>query len=242
MNTCVKLILAIMFSSTWVSEMSMDILAFSPHPDDAELGTGGFLLEMRARGYSTGIIDLTEGELSSTASREIRLEESKQASRLLDLEVRENLKLGDGKLTDHYQARLKLAEVIREYAPTLVLAPYHEDRHPDHSACSVLVKHALVYARLEKLGTPHYVTHLFYYLLNQPFSPSFIVDITPSFEKKMEVLSCYQSQFSSNLPFLRDYLPQVRIKAAYYGSLINTGYGEPFLAEGFLKVSDPLNI
>lgn len=222
--------------------MSMDILAFSPHPDDAELGTGGFLLEMRARGYSTGIIDLTEGELSSTASRETRLEESKQASRLLDLEVRENLKLGDGKLTDHYQTRMKLAEVICEYGPTIVLAPYHEDRHPDHSACSALVKHALFYARLEKLGTPHYVRNLFYYMLNRPFDPTFIFDITSSFERKMEVLSCYQSQFSSNLPFLRDYLPQVRAKGSYYGSLIQTGYGEPFLVEGFLKVSDPLNI
>jgi LmbE family N-acetylglucosaminyl deacetylase len=123
-----------------------------------------------------------------------------------------------------------------------VLAPFGEDRHPDHSACSAIVKHALVYARLKKLGAPHYVTHLLYYLLNQPFTPTFIVDITPSFEKKIEVLSCYQSQFSSNLPYLKNYLPQMRAKAAYYGSLIKVKYGEPFLVEGFLKVSDPLNI
>jgi len=230
----------------WVSDMgsdaSVDILAFSPHPDDAELGAGGFLLEMKARGYTTGIIDLTEGELSSTASGETRIHEAKQASQLLDLEVRENAALGDGQLSDTYQTRLTIARIIGKYTPRIVLAPFREDRHPDHSACSVIVKHALVYARLKKVGPPHYVDHLLYYMLNSPFTPTFIVDITASFEKKMEVLSSYHSQFYTDLPYLKSYLHQMQVKAAYYGSLINTEYGEPFLAEGFLKVSDPFNI
>ncbi len=220
----------------------MDILVFSPHPDDAELGAAGFLLEMRKKGYTTGIVDLTEGEMSSTTAAETRVTESKKAAQLLDLEVRENLKLGDGKLTDFYQTRVKVAELIREYTPTVVLAPYFEDRHPDHVACSRIVKHALVYARLKKLGEPHYVDHLYYYLLNTPFDPTFIVDISSSFEQKMDVLACYQSQFITDLPFLRDYVPQVKTKASYYGSLIQTAYGEPFLVEGFLKVSDPVHI
>ncbi len=220
----------------------MDILAFSPHPDDAELGAAGFLLEMKKKRYTTGIVDLTEGEMSSTASAETRISESKKAAQLLDLEVRENLKLGDSKLTDFHKTRLKVADVIREYKPRVVLAPYYEDRHPDHVACSFIVKHALVYARLKKLGEPHYVDHLYYYLLNTSFDPTFIVDITASFERKMDVLSCYSSQFVSELPYLKDYMPNVKTKALYYGSLIRVEYGEPFLVEGFLKVSDPITV
>jgi bacillithiol biosynthesis deacetylase BshB1 len=220
----------------------MDILAFSPHPDDVELGAAGFLFEMRKKGYTTGVIDVTEGEMGSAATAATRIEESKKAAEMLDLEVRENLNLGDGKLTDFYKTREIVAGVIREYKPRVVLAPYFEDRHPDHAACSRIVNHALLYARLQKLGEPHYVDHLYYYLLNTPFAPTFIVDITASFEKKMEVLQCYQSQFESGFPYLKEYIPHVTAKAAYYGSLINTAYGEPFLVEGFLKVCDPVTI
>lgn len=220
----------------------MDILVFSPHPDDAELGTGGFLLKMRKKGYNTGIIDLTRGEMSSTASAETRVSESRKAAELLDLEVRENMDLGDGKLTDFYKTRKKVADIIREYTPSVVLAPYHTDRHPDHAACSSIVKHAVVYARLKKLGEPHYVKSVYYYLLNTPFDPTFIVDISDSFAEKMDVLSCYTSQFESDHPYLKKYLPHIKAKAAFYGSLINVKYGEPFSVEGFLKVCDPVNI
>jgi bacillithiol biosynthesis deacetylase BshB1 len=219
----------------------MDILAFSPHPDDAELGAGGFLLEMRKKGYTTGIVDLTAGELSSTATAETRIAESKKASHLLDLEVRENMKLRDGNLTDSYDSRLQAAEIIRKYSPRVVLAPYYEDRHPDHVACSLIVKASVLFARLKKLGEPHYINYLYYYMLNTPFEPTFIVDISKSFEKKMEVLSCYHSQFGAEVPLLKDYIPHARAKASYYGSLIDAIYGEPFRVEGFLKVSDPVN-
>ncbi|MBU7015175.1 MAG: bacillithiol biosynthesis deacetylase BshB1 [Theionarchaea archaeon] len=219
----------------------MDVLAFSPHPDDAELGTGGFLLEMRKKGYTTGIVDLTAGELSSAATAEIRAAESEEASRLLDLEVRETMNFRDGSLTDSFDSRLQVAEIIRRYKPRVVLAPYHEDRHPDHVACSLTVKSAVLYARLKKLGEPHYLTHLYYYMLNTPFAPTFIMDISHSFEKKMEVLSCYRSQFGAEIPLLKDYIPHARTKASYYGSLVSVAYGEPFGIEGFLKVSDPVN-
>lgn len=220
----------------------VDILAFSPHPDDAELGAAGFLWEMKKRGYSSGIVDLTEGEMSSTASAETRIAESEKAAELLGLTVRKNMNLGDSTLIDSYETRLKVADIIRELTPRVVLAPYCKDRHPDHAACSLIVKHALVYARLKRLGEPHYVDHLYYYVLNTPFDPSFIVDITESFDKKVEVLTCYQSQFQSGFPHLRDYIPHVTAKALYYGSLINVEYGEPFLVEGFLRICDPVNL
>jgi bacillithiol biosynthesis deacetylase BshB1 len=220
----------------------MDILAFSPHPDDAELGAGGFLFEMRKKGYTTGIIDLTQGEMSSTATVETRLSESKKAAKILDLDLRENLNLEDGKLADSYETREKVAEVLREYKPRVVLAPYFRDRHPDHAACSSIVKYALLYARLKKLGEPHYVDHLYYYLLNTPFDPTFIVDITSSFDKKIEALTCYHSQFEPDFPYLKDYIPHVAARASYYGSLITVKFGEPFLVEGFLKVRDPVTI
>lgn len=218
----------------------VDILAFSPHPDDAELGAAGFLLEMRKRGYTTGIVDLTEGEMSSTASAETRLSEAEKASQILGLTVRENATLGDCHLTDSYSARVAVADIIRTYTPTVVLAPYLKDRHPDHAACSLLVKHSLLFARLKKLGQPHYVHHVYYYMLNTPFDPIFIVDITESFHKKMEALACYHSQFHSDLQYLKDYIPHVAAKASYYGTLINTEYGEPFLVEGYLRIGDPV--
>ncbi len=219
----------------------MDILVFSPHPDDAELGAAGFLLEMKKKRYTTGIVDLTAGEMSSTATGETRISESRKAAELLDLDVRENLRFQDCALTDSYETRLKVADVIQKYTPRVVLAPYSKDRHPDHAACSFIVKHALLYARLKKRGEPHYVDSLYYYLLNTPFDPTFIVDITGSFDKKIEVLSCYCSQFESDFPYLRDYIPHVTAKALYYGSLIKVRYGEPFLVEGFLRLSDLVN-
>ena len=220
----------------------IDVLAFSPHPDDAELGVGGFLINMERKGYKTGIIDLTRGELSSTASAETRISESEKAARMLNLSVRDNLDLGDCILTDSYENRVKAAEAIRTYKPKIVLAPYYKDRHPDHAACSLIVKNALLYARLKKLGSPHYVLYLYYYLLNTPFDPTFVVDITESFDTKIEVLACYKSQFSSGVPYLKEYIPHITAKALYYGSLIQVKYGEPFLVEGFLKVSDPFTI
>lgn len=219
----------------------IDVLAFSPHPDDAELGAAGFLLDMKEK-YTTGIVDLTRGELSSTATPDVRLREAEKASLLLGLSVRRNVNLGDCHLFDTYETRVKVADLIREFKPRIILAPYGKDRHPDHAACSHIVKNALVLARLKKLGEPHYVSHLYYYLLNTPFHPSFIVDISRVFPQKMEVLSCYSSQFSADYPYLRDYLPHVEAKARYYGALIDADYGEPFLAEGFLKVRDPLTL
>ena len=223
-------------------DIPIDILAFSPHPDDAELGAGGFLLEMRNKGYTTGIIDLTKGEMGSTASSEVRLDESKKAAELLDLTIRYNANLGDCRVTDSYENRLAVANILRKYKPKIVLAPYFEDRHPDHVYSSLLVKHALVYARLKKLGEPHYVTSLFYYMLNTPFEPTFIVDITASFDRKIEVLSCYTTQFSTDFPYLKDYIPHIAAKAVYYGSLIQAKYGEPFRVEGFLRISDPITL
>ena len=222
--------------------LNIDILAFSPHPDDAELGAAGFLLEMKKKGYTTGIIDLTKGEMSSTASAETRISESKKAAQILDLEVRENLNMGDSKLTDMHKPRLEVAHVIREYKPRVVLAPYWNDRHPDHGACSLMVKYAVLYARLKKLGEPHIVDHLYYYMLNSLFNPTFIIDISQSFQKKIDVLTCYSSQFETDAPYLAEYVPHATAKALYYGSLIHCKYGEPFLAEGFLRVSDPLTL
>ncbi len=220
----------------------MDVLVVSPHPDDAELGAGGFLLEMRKKGYTTSVVDLTQGEMGSASSPEVRLSESEKAAKILGLEVRKNLNLGDCRLQDSYETRIKVADIVRELKPKVVLAPYFEDRHPDHVACSYIMKNAVVYARMRKLGEPHYVQNLFYYLLNTPFEPTFIIDITSSFEEKIRALQCYTSQFQSEVPYLRDYIPHVKAKASYYGSLINTEYGEPFRVEGFLKVDDPITL
>ncbi|MDD5659097.1 MAG: bacillithiol biosynthesis deacetylase BshB1 [Actinomycetota bacterium] len=230
--------------------MIINVLAFAPHPDDAEMGCGGLLLKLKSLGYKTGIIDLTQGELSSNGNLEIRKKETQDASDILKLDVRENLKLQDGNITNDPESRNKIIDVIRTYKPSIMLIPFHIDRHPDHENAykllkdSVFVSGLVKYERALKAYRPDIILN---YMLHFEFKPSFITDITEVFDKKVEAVTAYKSQFF-NLN-KKDVITHISTKAFkdilynrsnYFGLKINAVYGEPYFINSSIRINDPI--
>jgi bacillithiol biosynthesis deacetylase BshB1 len=214
----------------------LDYLVIAPHPDDAELGAGGAILSLKAQGARVGVLDLTDGEPTPHGTPEIRRRETEAASALLGLDWRSNLGLINRSLNADLESRRRLAIVLREVRPRILLAPYWEDGHPDHVAASALVDAARFWAKLTKTdmpGQPHYPQRIIYYFsihLRLHIKPSFVLDITAQHENKMRVLACYLSQFiEGRPPTPPTFLDELRDRARYWGWTIGTGYGEPFL-------------
>jgi bacillithiol biosynthesis deacetylase BshB1 len=231
--------------------VKLDILAIGAHPDDVELGAGGFLLRMKALGYTTGIVDLTRGELGSRGTPEIRAQEAEAAARILGVKVRRNLDLGDGRLEVSLDNRHALARAIRELKPSFLVGPYFDDKHPDHAAAGGLMKDAFYDARMPKLKLgvpPHSCRRLFYYPCHIYVHPSLVVDISPYFEQKMEAVRAYESQFGEsqgqiNLDYyhigISDYIFHMECRCGHFGSLVGVSYGEGFYSQDPLLVNDP---
>jgi bacillithiol biosynthesis deacetylase BshB1 len=230
--------------------LTVDVLAFGPHPDDVELTMGGTMLKLASMGYRTAIVDLTAGEMGTRGSREIRAEEAAEAARLLEASVRRNLDLGDGRLTVDTKSKKAVVEIIRELKPRLVFTNHWENAHPDHSASGYLVEEAAYLAGLARFdaeGEPHRPNRVIYYLLPHKVPPSFIVDISEFYEGKMRAVGAYRSQLHDgsshdagviiNQP---GFLGKIESKLRYYGTLIDAEYGEPFYVREALKVDDPL--
>jgi bacillithiol biosynthesis deacetylase BshB1 len=214
----------------------LDYLIIAPHPDDAELGVAGTILALKAQGARVGILDLTDGEPTPHGSREIRRAETESASKILNLDWRGNLGLPNRSLAADLEARERLAGALRQLRPRCLFAPYWEDAHPDHVAASALVDAARFWAKLTKTnlpGAPHYPQRIIYYFtihLRIHPRPSFVVDITPHIDAKMQALACYKSQFIEGRPTTPPtLLDDVRDRARYWGWAIGTGFGEPFL-------------
>jgi N-acetylglucosamine malate deacetylase 1 len=218
----------------------LDILAFSPHPDDAELGCAGSLLLGIAGGLRVGIADMSRGELSSRGSLEQRQLEANQAAQLLGLTVRLALDLPDAAIGQDPEHRLAVVHLLRETRPRLVLAPYWEDRHPDHAAAGKLVREACFFAGVQKLGRglPHKPERIYYFMLHYPFTPSFVVDITSVWPRKLEVLMAYASQFQANgaepetALSQPEFLRSVEARSIWFGAMIGARFGEPFYCPG----------
>lgn len=219
----------------------LDVLVFGPHPDDAELGTGGAIIKAVNNGLKVGIIDFTGGEMGSHGTKEIRLKEAEKASKILGVEFRENLGLPDGHLSFKIDKEtiFSLAKKIRELKPKVVLAPYWNDRHPDHIAASQIVTHAIHYAKLikVKLDSPKcHVEKVLFYEINGQFNPTFIMDISAEFELKKKAIMTHESQFKE---FTMEHLPfPVEERCLYYGSLINFKYGEAFVTKKPMIIND----
>lgn len=213
----------------------LDILAVSPHPDDAELGMSGAILRLKAEGLSVGVLDLTNGEPTPQGSPEIRVRETAAATQILGLDWRENLGLPNRSLEPTLEARAKLAGVFRQTRPRWIFAPYWVDAHPDHLAATQLTDAARFWAKLTKTnlpGEPHLPERIFYYYclhLRQIPQPAFVLDISDYWEKKRAAVKCYRSQFVDNQPpDLPTPLDRLRQQAAAYGGSIGVRYGEPF--------------
>jgi N-acetylglucosamine malate deacetylase 1 len=233
-----------------VAEPLTDCVAFGPHPDDIELGCSGTLIKMAAAGKSVVLVDLTRGELSTRGTVETRERESREAARIIGAEARINLGLPDGDLDNTPSARLAVIRAVRTWRPRVVLLPYHKDRHPDHVHASRLLYDAVFAAGLSRIDTGQESFRpqgLLYYLLWDEFVPSFVVDITGEYERKMESIRAYASQFTTQ----DDRYAPTRLTSdefawrlsstmGYWGSRIGTRYGEPYLITGTLEMESPL--
>lgn len=225
----------------------LDFLTFGPHPDDAEIGTGAFLLKMKARGYRTGMIILTEGDMGS-GTPEIRREETRAAARDLKLDVHEVLNLGDTRLEDDHATRVTVASLVRKYRPTIVLAPYYGLEpgrgrgHADHIACGHVVTHGVNFAHLEKFpaeGAPHVVKKILYYFLPPFMRPTFIVPVDEEFPQAIAALANHKSQFDRpDRPKL--FPTRLEAFAGYLGAQAGAKYGQAFYVQDPLRIDDPL--
>lgn len=195
------------------------------------------MLLLKAQGASVGILDLSDGEPTPHGSPEIRRRETEAATAILGVDWRGNLGLTNRSIVADLEARRKVAVVFRELRPRRLLAPYWEDAHPDHVAASVLVDAARFWAKLTRTdmpGEPHYPERIYYYFsvhLRTHLQPSFVVDITRHIDAKMQALACYKSQFVTGRPTTPPtFLDDLRARSRYWGWVIGTGYGEPFLS------------
>ncbi|HLV26286.1 MAG TPA: bacillithiol biosynthesis deacetylase BshB1 [Gemmatimonadales bacterium] len=228
---------------------TVDVLAIAAHRDDVELTCGGTLLAAAAHGRRTGAVDLTRGEMGTRGSADIRGEEAARAAGILGLSVRENLGLPDAGLVNTPETRAMLARIIRQLKPQVVIAPSQFGRHPDHRVAAELIRDACFVAGLARVEPdvpvhrPRKLVHCIAYR-EDPIKPTFVVDISDHFERKMEAIRCYASQFDG-LVQAGEVYPNgdplydiIRHQAAHYGSLIRCRYGEPFLTAETMRVED----
>ena len=220
----------------------LDILAFSPHPDDVELCCGGLIAKMCGKRYQIGIVDLTKGELGTEGTAEIRMQEAAKAAEILGVQIRDNMDFGDCKLSSGFDEARRLADVIRQYRPSVLIAPYGDDQHPDHAASRELADKAIFFAKLMKMQTSHEahrVKMVVYYMLHKSFDPSFIVDVTDSYRKKLDAIKAYKSQMGLILG-TEGLLKSIELRDQCYGSKVGVKHGEPFFCDGPLKIDDPV--
>ena len=227
----------------------LKVLAIAAHRDDVELTCGGTLAKLASQGHRTGILDLTEGELGTRGSAELRADEAQRAASVLGVAVRENLGLPDAGIVNTPETRKMIARVLRRLRPAIVIAPAQQGRHPDHRITSELVRDACFISGLAKIEPdlpkhrPRKVLHCLSYREDYT-RPTFVVDISAEFDRKLQAIRCYGSQFDG-VTQAGEVYPNgdplyeiVRHQAAHYGSLIRTRYGEPFFTTETMRVDD----
>lgn len=234
--------------------MPVDILAFGPHPDDAEIGAGATLLKLKRLGYRTGIVDMTTGDMGM-GTPGIRAEESRRAAKILQLDVRENLDLGDWRVTDSFENQCKAAAMIRKHRPQIVLAPWYDLPitrglgHNDHYKGGQIVANAFNLAHLRKPpidGEPFQAKAIFFYFLPSGVQPTFVVDVSDTIEEAIAAVECHQSQFNNpERPRAADaptVLDRMRSYAQYWGWNVGAHYGQAFVANVPLRVTDMIEL
>jgi N-acetylglucosamine malate deacetylase 1 len=239
----------------------LDILAIAAHRDDVEQTCGGTLLKAAQQGKRTGILDLTQGELGTRGDAESRKSEAEAAAKILKVSWRHALDIPDGRIENTWENRLKIARVIREQRPRVVVLPYWKGRHPDHYTCSTVGYEACFLAGLTKLADsaetklagmdkhfatlkPHRPFKIVYATLYYDIRPTFVVDITAQFEGRLESIYAYKTQFSdqeagkNDFPAHAEIRDRVSAMAGYYGLLAGVRYAEPFLQKEVGLVDD----
>ena len=231
--------------------MKLDLIAFGVHPDDVELSCAGVLLVEKRNGKKTGIIDLTQGELGTRGDAETRLKESTAAAAILGVDIRENLGMADGFFRNDEVHQKKIIETLRKYQPEIILSNAVSDRHPDHGRSAKLVEDAAFLSGLGKIETsleglsqppwrPKYVLH---YIQDRFIQPNFVVDITTVFEKKLESIKAYGSQFHTEngdgpqtYISTPGFLDSVVYRHKWFGKMIGVKYAEGFTSNKMIGV------
>jgi N-acetylglucosamine malate deacetylase 1 len=244
--------------------MAFDILALAAHRDDVEQTCAGTLLKMAERGYRTGILDLTQGEMGTRGSAEDRAREAADAARILKVSWRHALDIPDGRVENTWENRLKVVRVLREQRPRVLILPYWEGRHPDHYTASILGYEAAFLSGLGKLAVsprpsalsnpttesaaPHRPFKIIYASLYRDVRPTFVVDITDQFERRLESLMAYKSQFTDQeagsgiFPAQKEIRARIESMARFYGMMGGVTYAEPFVQKEIGLVEDVMAI
>ncbi|MBD1394530.1 bacillithiol biosynthesis deacetylase BshB1 [Mucilaginibacter glaciei] len=235
--------------------MKLDILVLPVHPDDAELGCAGVILKHVALGHKVGIADLTRGELGTRGTAEIRAQEAAKAAAILGLTVRDNLELPDGFFTNTQEHQLKVIAAIRKYQPEIIITNAYHDRHPDHGRANELVEASTFLSGLRRIETfengvlqePWRPTQLLHFIQDRYIHPDILVDVTDYWDKKIESIYAYGSQFHN--PDWNEDEPQTYIsspefiqvvegRAREFGKSLNVKYAEGFTSRKILGVDD----
>jgi bacillithiol biosynthesis deacetylase BshB1 len=230
---------------------TVDILAIAAHRDDVEQTCGGTLLVQQSLGWTTGIVDLTQGEAGTRGSAAERAAEAAEAARILRVSHREALDLPDGNIQNTYENRLKLAAVLRRLRPRVVILPYWQGRHPDHYTAATLGYEACFISGLSRLdvpGAPHRPYKILYASLYADVRPTFVVDITPHIETRQQSLLAYRSQYGNQTTGSGLFVPEEDIRermfstARHYGLLAGVRYAEPFIQKEVSLAGDLMSI
>lgn len=226
--------------------MKMDLLAFGVHPDDVELSCSGVLLLEKANGKSTGVVDLTRGELGTRGTAETRDEEASVSAGILGLSVRENLGMKDGFFRNDEDHQRMVIRAIRKYQPEIIFCNAPEDRHPDHGRSASLVQDAAFLSGLMKIETrvdgslqqPWKPKYVFNYIQDRYISPDFVVDITDVFDQKLEAIGAFKTQFHQEKMdgpqtyiSTPDFLESIIYRAKMFGKMIGVKYAEGFISK-----------
>jgi bacillithiol biosynthesis deacetylase BshB1 len=243
-----------------------EILAIAAHRDDVEQTCGGTLLKMAELGHTTGILDLTRGEMGTRGSSQQREQEAQEAARILKIAWRQALDIPDGRVENTWVNRLRIAAVIRSLTPRVVILPYWKGRHPDHYTASLVGYEGCFLAGLQKLNIqeslsregveasstsdaePHRPYKIIYASLYYDVRPTFVVDITDQFEPRLASLMAYKSQFSDQeagkdiFPAHHEIRDRIHSMARFYGMLAGVKYAEPFVQKEVGLVEDLFSI
>jgi bacillithiol biosynthesis deacetylase BshB1 len=234
--------------------MKLHMLAIAAHPDDIELGCAGTLIKHARKGQAVGIVDLTEGEMGTRGSVADRYAEAAEAAKIMGVAVRENARIRDGFFRNDEEHQLHIIQYIRKYRPEIVITNAPADRHPDHSRGNKLVSDACFLAGLRKIetkdeqGNPQEAwrpKRVFFMIQDRQLEPTFLVDISDSFEDKLKAIQAYKTQFfnaDSEEPLTyiatSGFLEQIKYRDVLMGKRIGTRYAEGFISENIPGIAD----